>query len=111
VRCYAVEPYGCAYYKGEVIKGVSHRIQGGGYAKAMDIVERELMDGCVTVTDKEAEYMTRLLAKKEGIFAGFSSGANLMAALKQLEGTEKGSHFGIVINDCGLKYMSTNLFS
>ena len=111
IRCYAVEPYGCAYYKGEIIQGAGHKIQGGGYAKHMDIVERGLIDGCVTITDEESERMTRLLAKKEGIFAGFSSGANLMAAIKRLQDSDKGKHFGIVINDCGLKYMSTNLFT
>jgi len=110
IRCYAVEPYGCAYYKGEIIHGATHQIQGGGYAKAMDIVDKNLIDGCITVTDEEAESMTRLLAKQEGIFAGFSSGANLMAAVKQLQGVDAGKHFGIVINDCGLKYMSTTLF-
>jgi len=110
MRCYAVEPYGCAYYKGEIIQGTHHQIQGGGYSKAMDIVDKNLIDGCITVTDKEAECMTRLLAQKEGIFAGFSSGANLMAAVKQLRGEDAGKHFGIVINDCGLKYMSTCLF-
>lgn len=111
IRCYAVEPCGCAYYKGEIIRGASHKIQGGGYAKHMVIVDRGLIDGCITVTDDEAETMTRLLAKKEGIFAGFSSGANIAAAIKQLQGIDAGKNFGIVINDCGLKYMSTNLFA
>jgi len=110
MKCYVVEPHGLAYYKGEIIKGASHQIQGGGYAKAMDIVDKNLIDGSITVTDEEAETMTRLLAKKEGIFAGFSSGANLMAAVKQLQEEDSGKQFGIVINDCGLKYMSTTLF-
>ena len=110
VRCYAVEPYGCAYYKGEIIEGSTHMIQGGGYSKALELVDRTLIDGCITVNDEEAKEMTRLLAKKEGIFAGFSSGANLMAAVKQLRSEDAGKDFGIVINDCGLKYMSTSLF-
>lgn len=110
MKCYVVEPHGLAYYKGEIIQGASHKIQGGGYAKAMDIVDKNLIDGSITVTDEEAENMTRLLAKKEGIFAGFSSGANLMAAVKQLQEEDSGKQFGIVINDCGLKYMSTTLF-
>ena len=110
VHCYAVEPYGSAYYKGEICEGVKHKIQGGGYAKELEIVDRDLMDGVITVTDDEVIYMTRLLAKKEGIFAGFSSGANLMAAVRQLQSVESGKNFGIVINDCGLKYMSTGLF-
>ena len=110
IRCYAVEPYGCAYYKNEIIEGIQHSIQGGGYAKEMPVVDRALIDGSVTVNDEEAIDMTRLLAKMEGIFAGFSSGANLAAAVKLLQNDEKGKNVGIVINDCGLKYMSTSLF-
>ena len=110
VRCYAVEPYGCAHYKGEIIPGAMHGIQGGGYAREIDILDRALLDGAVSVTDEEAVEMTRLLAEKEGVFAGFSSGANLMGALKLLVGQEKGKNIGIVINDCGLKYMSTPLW-
>jgi cysteine synthase A len=84
MRCYAVEPHGCAYYKGELIAGAGHGIQGGGYAKEMPVVDRGLIDGCVTVTHEEAVEMARLLAKAEGVFAGFSSGANLAAAAKLL---------------------------
>ena len=110
IRCYVVEPYGCAYYKDEIIEGASHGIQGGGYAKEMQVIDRKLIDGCVTVTHEESVEMTRLLAKQEGVFAGFSSGANLAAAVRLLKGEEKGKSAGIVINDCGLKYMSTDLF-
>ena len=110
IRCYAVEPYGCAFYKNEIIQGASHSIQGGGYAKELPIIDRKLMDGSVTVNDDEAVSMARLLASLEGVFTGFSSGANLMAAVKLLQNEEHGKHIGIVMNDCGLKYMSTNLF-
>ena len=110
IRCYAVEPHGLAYYKDELIEGSTHGIQGGGYAKEMSIVDRAFVDGAVTVTDEEAVHYTRLLASEEGIFAGFSSGANLAAAIKLLQTTQQGKHIAIVINDCGLKYMSTNLF-
>ena len=110
LRCYAVEPYGCAYYKDEIIEGASHGIQGGGYAKEMAVIDRNLINGCVTVEHDVAVEMTRLLAKLEGIFAGFSSGANLSAAIQLLQGAESGNNGAIVINDCGLKYMSTSLF-
>jgi len=110
VRCYAVEPYGCAFYGNEIIEGSSHGIQGGGYATYMPNADSALVDGTVTVTDAEAREMTHLLSKKEGIFAGFSSGANFMGAMKLLQGAEKGRTIGIVINDCGLKYMSTSLW-
>lgn len=111
LRCYAVEPYGCAYYGDEIIEGASHGIQGGGYAKAMPNTPQALVDGSVSVNDEETVAMTKLLAQKEGIFAGFSSGANLAAAVKLLQGAEKGKTVAIVINDCGLKYMSTSLWN
>ena len=110
VKCYAVEPYGCAFYKDEIIEGSSHGIQGGGYAKEMILVKRSLLDGAVSVTDEEAVGMTKLISRKEGIFAGYSSGANVAAAVKLLQGTERGKNIGVVINDCGLKYMSTSLW-
>ena len=109
-RCYVVEPHGCAYYKGEIIDGASHGIQGGGYSKELEVIDQNLIDGSITVTHDEAVEMTRLVAKLEGVFAGFSTGANLMAAIKLLQGEEKGKNIGIVINDCGLKYMSTSLY-
>ena len=85
-------------------------IQGGGYAKDVVNVERGNIDGCVIVNDSESIEMTRKLASVEGIFAGFSSGANAVAAVKLLNSAEKGKKIGIVINDCGLKYMSTSLY-
>jgi len=110
IKCYVAEPYGCAYYKGELIEGASHGIQGGGYAKELTNINRDLIDGCITVTHEEAVIMTRRLAETESVFAGFSSGANLTAAIKLLRGPEKGKNICIVINDCGLKYMSTDLY-
>ncbi|MCL2168727.1 MAG: cysteine synthase family protein [Defluviitaleaceae bacterium] len=110
IRCYAVEPKGAAFYKDEIIPGTTHKIQGGGYAKDLQIVDRDIIHGCIAVTDVQAEEYTRLIAKKEGIFAGISTGANLYAAVKLLQGQEKGKNIGIVINDCGLKYMSTDLY-
>ena len=110
VRCYVVEPEGCAYYAGQTTSGTSHSIQGGGYERDVINVDRSAIDGCVIVTDEESIEMTRLVAAVEGIFAGYSSGANIAAAVKLLEGAEKGKRVGVIINDCGLKYMSTNLF-
>jgi len=110
IHCYVVEPYGCAFYRNEIFEGASHSIQGGGYVKELPIVDRMLIDGSVSVNDEEAVSMARLLARAEGVFAGISSGANLMAAVKLLQYGEKGKNIGIVMNDSGLKYMSTGLF-
>jgi len=110
IKCYAVEPEGCAYYAGEDIICPGHRIQGGGYGSHQLNVDKSLIDGCITVCDDTVVKMTRDLARYEGIFAGFSSGANAAAAIKLLQGPEKGKKIAIVINDCGLKYISAELF-
>jgi len=110
IRCYAVEPEGCAYYKGELVPGALHSIQGGGYSKEVANVDRRHIDGCITVNDAESIETARRLAAVEGIFAGFSTGSNVAAAVKLLNGVEKGKKIGVVVNDCGLKYMSTDLY-
>ena len=70
----------------------------------------ELIDGYLQVSDEEAIEATRGLARKEGIFAGFSSGANLAAAFKLLRGPCRGQTVAVIINDSGLKYLSTDLW-
>jgi cysteine synthase A len=54
--------------------------------------------------------MTRDLARLEGIFGGFSAGANVAAALKLLEGSMRGRTIAVIICDSGLKYLSTELW-
>ena len=73
----------------------------------LPLVDRSLISGCVQVTDDEASDTTRSLARLEGVFAGYSSGANVAAALSLLAGPEKGNNIAITINDSGLKYLST----
>jgi cysteine synthase A len=51
-----------------------------------------------------------LLARSEGIFGGFSSGANVAAALQLLSGKEAGKTVAVVICDSGLKYLTTDLW-
>ena len=51
-----------------------------------------------------------LLARHEGIFAGYSSGANLAAAARLLQGPERGGTIAFVVGDSGLKYLSTDLW-
>jgi len=51
-----------------------------------------------------------LLARREGIFGGYSSGANLAAAIRLLQGPEKGGCVAFVVCDSGLKYLSTDLW-
>lgn len=76
----------------------------------LGFIQKELVSGYLRVTNEEAIQMTRSLAKTEGIFAGFSSGANVAAAIKLLSGDERNKSIALTINDSGLKYLSTDLY-
>lgn len=111
IRCYVVEPEGAAALAGQPVTKPEHPIQGGGYVREqLSQMDEVLTDGYLTVTHEEAIKTTRQLARHEGIFAGFSSGANVAAALQLLRGPEKAGTIAIVICDAGLKYLSTNLW-
>ncbi len=111
IGCYVVEPAGAAVLAGETVDEPDHPIQGGGYAMAdLAFLTDVPVDGYLAVTGEEARAMARRLAREEGIFAGYSSGANLAAALCLLEGPGKGGVIAIIICDSGLKYLSTDLW-
>ena len=111
VKCYIVEPEGAAILSGETVSYPNHRIQGGGYAMAdLPLLNPELIDGYLKVSDGQAIEMARRLAKEEGIFAGFSSGANVAAAMNLLQTAFKGKTVVVLICDSGLKYLSTDLW-
>lgn len=110
IRCYIVEPNKAAYLSGHDVSNPKHKIQGGGYCRDLPLIDKSLVDGYVLVSDQEAMETARRLAREEAVFGGFSSGANVAAAMKLLEGKEKGKNVVVLIPDCGLKYMSTDLF-
>jgi cysteine synthase A len=111
IRGYVVEPAGAAVLQGQAASHPNHRIQGGGYAMAeLELLKDVAIDGFLTVSDDEAIAAARRLAREEGIFAGFSSGANVAAALQLLAGAEQGGAIAVLICDSGLKYLSTDLW-
>lgn len=111
IRCYVVEPDGAAAAAGEPVSRPDHPIQGGGYAMADLAFLKDLpVDGYLQVTGAQARETARLLARLEGIFGGFSAGANVAAALQLLGGAEAGRTIAVVICDSGLKYLSTDLW-
>ena len=111
IKAYVVEPAGTPVLQGRAASDPNHRIQGGGYAMAeLDLLKDVEIDGFLTVSDEEAIDAARRLAREEGIFAGFSSGANVAAALKLLGGVERGGTIAVLICDSGLKYLSTDLW-
>jgi cysteine synthase A len=111
IRCYLVEPEGAAVLAGEPSIRPNHRIQGGGYSMAdLPLLRPEHIDGYLQVTDEEAVVASRRLAREEGLFTGFSSGANVAAALKLLESSCRGGTVAVFLCDSGLKYLSTDLW-
>ncbi|MCU9836285.1 cysteine synthase family protein [Ruegeria sp. WL0004] len=111
VRGYVVEPEGAAVLAGLDATSLSHPIQGGGYAMAdLDFLMGVPVDGFIQVSGAEARETARALAREEGVFGGFSAGANVAAALRLLEGSEAGGTIAVIICDCGLKYLSTDLW-
>lgn len=111
IRCYLVEPAGAAVLAGETITRPAHPIQGGGYGLALDFLKDVPVDGYVSVSGEEARDTSRALARQEGIFSGYSSGANVAAALRLLAGELRGKTIAVVICDSGLKYLSTDLWA
>jgi cysteine synthase A len=111
VRCFVIEPEGVAALSGQPVTNPSHRIQGGGYARAhLELLNPEHIAGYLTVSDAEAFEWARRLAREEGIFAGISSGANVAAAMQLLRGEGRGKTVATLIADSGLKYLSTALW-
>ena len=111
IQCFIVEPEGAAILAGETVSYPNHRIQGGGYAMSdLNMLNADHIDGYLQISDDRAIEMARRLAKEEGIFAGFSSGANVAVALELLETSFKGKTAVVLICDSGLKYLSTDLW-
>jgi len=115
IQCYVVEPAGAAILAGQVVSTPNHRIQGGGYSmnyQTLPMMQAApAVDGFIQVTDEEAMAMCSRLAREEGLFVGFSSGANVFAALKLLGRSEhRGKTIVVTLNDSGMKYLSTDLW-
>ncbi|MCD6391698.1 MAG: cysteine synthase A [Dehalococcoidia bacterium] len=89
----------------------SHKIQGIGAGFIPQILNLDLVDEIIRVTNEDAGIMARRLAKEEGILAGISSGAATWAALEIAKRAEnKGKLIVVVFPDTGERYLSTWLF-
>jgi cysteine synthase A len=88
-----------------------HRIEGIGIGFAPPLWRPEQVDEIVKVGSDEAMAMTRRLAAEEGLFAGTSTGANVIAALQVAEGMSKDGVVVTLAVDSGSKYLSTELYS
>nr|ASJ26365.1 beta-cyanoalanine synthase [Gonepteryx rhamni] len=106
VVCCAVEPNGSEPLKGCPIVKPQHLLQGSSYGIVPDLFKPYLMDESISVTDVETEHFKDLIGKKEGLYVGYTSGANVAAAVKLLNSGKLSRDAWVVtiLCDSGLKY-------
>ena len=108
VKIVATEPAGAALLAGA--EWQPHKIQGWTPDFIPAVLNREIFDELVPVTDEEAISTSRLLSRKEGIFVGISAGGTLAAGLKVAASAEPDSVMLVMLPDTGERYLSTPLF-
>jgi cysteine synthase A len=108
VRIVAVEPGESSVLRGG--PAGPHKIEGVGIGYTPPLWDPALVDDIVAVTTAEARDMTRRLAREEALFAGTSSGANVVAALRVAERLGAEANVVTLMADSGLKYLSTEVY-
>jgi cysteine synthase A len=104
MKVYAVEPV-----KSQVIAGMEkglHRIQGIGAGFIPEVLNTDIIDGTIAVTEEDAFEMARRCCREEGMFVGISSGASLAAIKQKLEEIPAGSRILAFNYDTGERYLS-----
>jgi cysteine synthase A len=88
----------------------AHKIEGTGIGRTPPLFEPSLVDEVVAVSSADAESMARRLAREEALFAGTSSGGNVVAALRVAERLGPEATVVTLMIDSGLKYLSTDVY-
>ena len=109
IQVFAVEPAESAVLSGGPTG--SHKIEGIGIGFIPPLWEPDLVNGIETVTTADAKAMARRLAREEGIFAGTSTGANVVAALRVAERLGPDATVVTIVIDSGLRYLSTDVYA
>lgn len=104
----AVEPASSPVLSGG--KPGPHRIEGIGAGFIPKVLNTEVYNEVIQVSNEDAAEMTRQLSLKEGVLAGISSGAAMWAALKVAKRLGRGKRVVVILPDRGEKYLSTGLF-
>jgi cysteine synthase A len=108
VKIIITEPAGASLLEGN--DWAPHKVQGWTPDFIPNVLDREVFDENIPVTDEEAIENALALASREGIFCGISSGGTFAAALKVAEKADKGSVILAMLPDTGERYLSTPLF-
>jgi cysteine synthase A len=108
VRVFAVEPAESAVLSGR--PSGSHKIEGIGIGFVPPLWKPKEVDEILTVTTEEAKEMARRLAREEAIFAGPSTGANVVAAIRVASRLGPKATVATIVVDAGLRYLSTDVF-
>ena len=105
---WAIEPENAAILSGRQIG--THMQMGIGDGVIPAILDQKIYDEICIVTDEEAIAAAKMLAKKEGLLCGISSGTNIAAALRMAKKLGRGKNVVTVLPDTGERYYSTPLF-
>ncbi len=108
VKLVAVEPSASAVLSG--CPSGPHKIQGIGAGFVPKVLNTDILDEIITVSNEDAASTTRRLTKEEGLFVGISSGAACWAALKVAKRLGKGKTVVVILPDTGERYLTTDLF-
>jgi cysteine synthase A len=108
IRIVAVEPAESPVLSGG--KPGPHKIEGVGIGYTPPLWDPTVVDEIVPVATEEAKEMTRRLAREEALFAGTSSGANVIAAIRVAQRWGPGAKVVTLMADSGLKYLSTDVY-
>ncbi len=108
IHIIATEPEAAAMLSGN--PWAPHKIQGWTPDLIPSVLDRDVIDDVITVTDDEAIDTAKALAMQEGIFCGISAGGTFAAALKVAAKAEAGSSILAMLPDTGERYLSTPLF-
>ncbi len=110
LKVIAVEPKDSPVLSGG--KPGPHKIQGIGAGFLPDVLNREIIDEIIQVTNQDAMETARQLASKEGILAGISCGAAMWAAIQVSQRPENhGKIIVVIMPDTGERYISTEMFA